>query len=127
MPKFSQCERVGSPPSVHTFQPSRIWSNAVVNSATVLFLPVIDLISISDSTVALKSSHSLKSANTSIIDDDMSLTRARHRFKQTCLPILCMKSINMVSNSQLTLAPFFLQIFLSSTQASLGFPSGPLP
>ncbi|KAG1447100.1 hypothetical protein G6F56_009366 [Rhizopus delemar] len=91
----------------------REWSHVVVNSATMLSLPVIDLTSNPSSTVVPKSFHKLRGANTFIQDNGTNLPRARHRFEMGCFPNLCMKFINMLSHSHLTLAPFVLRTFSS--------------
>ncbi|KAG1467481.1 hypothetical protein G6F56_004393 [Rhizopus delemar] len=83
----------------------------------------MDLTSNTSSTVVPKSFHKLRDVNTFILDDGTNIPRARHRFEMTCFSNLCMKFINMISHSHLTLAPFVLRTFFPDAQVFL-VPSG---
>ncbi|KAG1305043.1 hypothetical protein G6F64_008697 [Rhizopus arrhizus] len=102
----------------------RNWSHVVINSITVLALPVMALtLSPDPSLVIPKSFSKLRGDNIFIIDLTSLITRARQPTELPSFPRFCKKFLKMVSGSQLSLASFFLRTFLISASASQANPA----
>ncbi|KAG1037764.1 hypothetical protein G6F43_012795 [Rhizopus delemar] len=102
----------------------RNWSHVVINSITALALPVMALTLSPDPSVVIPKSFSkLRGDNIFIIDLTSLITRARQPTELPSFPRLCKQFLTMVSDSQLSLAPFFLRTFLTSASASQANPA----
>ncbi|KAG1135753.1 hypothetical protein G6F38_012556 [Rhizopus arrhizus] len=102
----------------------RNWSHVVINSIIALALPVMALtLSPDPSLVIPKSFNKQRGDNIFIIDLTSLITRARQPTELPSFPRLCKRFLKIVSDSQLSLAPFFLRTFLISASASQANPA----
>ncbi|KAG0922206.1 hypothetical protein G6F57_021187 [Rhizopus arrhizus] len=84
----------------------------------------MDLILSPDPSLGIPKSFSkLRGDNIFTIDLTSLITRARQPTELPSFPRLCKKFLKMVSDSQLSLAPFFLRTFLTSASASQANPA----